>query len=556
MSSGIIIKASVRLALFWKFSMESKVFIITTRRYIWIVLILASCCRLFAADPNAWEQLNLSSARIAGTTIYYEKSLEEKLPVFQKLYKDYCNKINTLKKVLVREKITAEIYDIVGPVEFDIAKQLKAMTEILSLLSAENQTFYLVRKEATKDYLRKGGKLPHMSYDKETDMVTQYFGVAGQLINSKVAITNYFSDDKELEILIPIETKHTFEKDLEEYFGMLAECFSTGVLLHETIEPAILKRWRPENPYWRWFSDGFANAITIEILKKYSGDENAEEFAKAYDLNEHKKLEKEINLRYWMGLNFCIQTPLEYESELRMARYTYATYEAQQLIEKHGIDCVRKILDEVCTKKTRTGQDILQAIKKVTGEDIQQHLNHYQTFETRKEGMAKYTGLFNTASDKKDYEQMLINLLRMLELQDSQISPTGLRSYKEAALLLFKLGHEEAADEAMHNCVELFKNSGMPMAGDAAMETFIIYAFNCKNAKKAEKMAEELLKTKPNHLPALTVQMVVHAEAKRLTEAKQIAKKILNLDKNEQSIAYKTASYVLATDPNQQELDK
>jgi len=50
--------------------------------------------------------------------------------------------------------------------------------------------------------------------------------------------------------------------------------------------------------------------------------------------------------------------------------------------------------------------------------------------------------------------------------------------------------------------------------------------------------------------------MVVHAEAKRLTEAKQIAKRILKLDKNEQSIAYKTASYVLATDPNQQGPDK
>ena len=531
-------------------------FIITTKRLFWIVLILASCCRLFAADTNAWKKLNLSSARIAGTTIYYEKSLEEKLPVFQRLYKDYCNQINTLKKVLVREKITAEIYDIVGPVEFDIAKQLKSAAEMLSPLSAENQTFYLVRKETTKDYLRRGGKLPYMSYDKETDMVTQYFAIAGQSIDSKLTITNYFSDDKELEIPIPIETKQTFEKDLEEYFGMLSECFSTGVLLHEIIEMAILKRWKPEDPYWRWFSDGFANAITIEILKKYTGAEDAEEFAEAYDVSEYKELEKEINLRYWMGLNYCIKTPLEYENELRMARYAYATYEAQRLIEKHGFDCVRKILDEVCTKKTRTGQAILQAIKEVTGEDMQQHLNHYQTFETRKEGMAKYTGLFNAASGKKDYEQILINLLRMLELQGSQLSPMGLRYYKEAALLLFKLGHEEAADEAMHNCVELFKNSGISLASDAAMETFIIYAFNTQNAKKAEKMAEELLKTKPDHLLSLTVQMVVHAEAKRLTEAKQIAKRILNLDKNEQSIAYKTASYVLATDPNQQGPDK
>ncbi len=60
--------------------------------------MLVSTCKLFAVDTNAWEQLNLSSARIAGTTIYYEKSLEEKLPVFQRLYEDYCSQMNTQKK--------------------------------------------------------------------------------------------------------------------------------------------------------------------------------------------------------------------------------------------------------------------------------------------------------------------------------------------------------------------------------------------------------------------------------------------------------------------------
>jgi hypothetical protein len=34
------------------------------------------------------------------------------------------------------------------------------------------------------------------------------------------------------------------------------------------------------------------------ILKKYTGAESAEEFAKVYDVNKYKELEKEINLRY------------------------------------------------------------------------------------------------------------------------------------------------------------------------------------------------------------------------------------------------------------------
>jgi len=412
----------------------------TTKRYIWIVPILALCCRLFAAHPSAWEQLNLSSARIAGATIYYEKSLEEKLPVFQRLYEDYCNQMNTQKKVLVGEKITAEIYDIVGPTEFDIAKQLKAMTEILSLLSVENQPFYLVKKETVKDYLRRGGKLPCMTYDKETDTVTYYFGITGQSKNSKATIRDYFSSENKLDVLIPIDSEETFEKDVEEYFGVLAGSFRIGVLLHELIEPAILNRWKPQDPYWRWFSDGFANAITIELLKKYSGDENAEEFAEAYDVNEYKKLEKEINLRYWMGLNFCINTPLEYESELRMARYAYATHEAQRLIKKHGMGCVKRVLDKLCEKKSRKSENLFVTIKETTEEDMEERLRKYQTFDKRVRGISKYLELYKKASANEDNEQALINVMRLLELEDSQFSATGLQMRKVASLLLFRLG--------------------------------------------------------------------------------------------------------------------
>ena len=90
------------------------------------------------------------------------------------------------------------------------------------------------------------------------------------------------------------------------------------------------------------------------------------------------------------------------------------------------------------------------------------------------------------------------------------------------------------------------------MAHQAAMETFIVYAFSCKNATKAHEVAEELLKSKPDHLLAPTVQMVVYAEAGRLSEAKQIANKVINLDKNEQSPSYRTATQILAKEADQQ----
>ncbi len=531
--------------------MDNKVFLKNKKRLLYIALILVSTCRLFAAEQKVWEQLDLSSTSIAETTIYYEKSLEPKLPVFETRYKEFLAETEKVKNIKTEKKqILTDINKILGITEPDIEMQEKSLTDLLGAFSKVNLTFYIILQDTTKDFLYDGGQLPNFTYDKTDDTITY---------NPEFITSSEDRSDKHFELAFLVASEETFEENISQIFQVLFKAVGSGKLgiaIHEVVEFSLLNRARPTDAYWRWFSDGFANAITIEILKKYAGVEIADDFAKAYYINAYKGLEKEINLRYWMGLNFCIKTPLEYENELSLARYAYATQEAQRLIELNGIDCVCKIIDKLLTKKTRTAQDILQAVNEVTGEDMQKRFDNYQTFKTRQDGMAKYGSLFNAALEKKDYEEMLVSLMRTLELQESPLSPTGLRCYKEIALLLFKLGHEQAGDEAMNNCVELFKNTGMSMAHEAAMETFIMYAFNCNNAKKALEIAEELLKSKPNHLLALTVQMVVHAEAGRLSEAKQIAKIVINSDKNQQSPSYKTAIQILATKEDQQAPDK
>jgi len=73
---------------------------------------------------------------------------------------------------------------------------------------------------------------------------------------------------------------------------------------------------------------------------------------------------------------------------------------------------------------------------------------------------------------------------------------------------------------------------------------------------KAREVAEELLKTYPDNVPALTIKMFVLLADKQLNEAKNIAKKIIGLSKSEKSRNYKAASAVLAIDPNQPGVEK
>ncbi|MHC4394736.1 MAG: hypothetical protein ACYS1A_03705 [Planctomycetota bacterium] len=520
----------------------------TAKKIFCTVLIVASSSRLFAAaDSNAWEQLNLGSAHISGAMVYYEKPFEPNLPFFEKAYKESLTEKDKSNEILAKkDQIFADINHILGITEPDKKMQNDIMMALGGVFSETKLTFYLVKQTTIKDFLRRGGKLPNFTYDKTTDMVKYQM---------EFEMTGESGPLKNKEITFPLGSEETFEEEVEQIFKILQEeIFGVGkfgTAIHEVIEMSLLKRVKPSGPYWRWFSDGFAEAIAYEILNKHVSKKSAEAHVARHEVDKYKDLEEEINLQYWMSLRYCVlhRTPIKYEERLTYARYAYAKLEAQRLIEKYGIDCVRKILDEVCAKKSRTSDELMKAIKKVTGEDMRQRLEQYQTFETPKEGMDRHTNLLNAAAKKEGYEQMFINLLRMIELQQHHYSHSNMFWRRSAGWLLFKMGYEEAGDEIMYNCIEFFKNSRIPGVHETAMEKFIQYALWCDNPQKALKVAEELLKTKPDNVFALIAQMLADVKSDKLPRARQTAKRILTLV-DKKSEPYKIASGVLAADPN------
>lgn len=94
------------------------------------------------------------------------------------------------------------------------------------------------------------------------------------------------------------------------------------------------------------------------------------------------------------------------------------------------------------------------------------------------------------------------------------------------------------------------EDSPIPEGREAAMERFVQYALECDKPQKALKVAEELLKTKPDNVLALTTEMLAGVQSGKFPEAKQTAKRILSLV-GEKSEPYKVSSRVLAIDPNQ-----
>ena len=238
---------------------------------------------------------------------------------------------------------------------------------------------------------------------------------------------------------------------------------------------------------------------------------------------------------------------------MQTARHAYARMEAERLIDEHGMTCIRKILDQISERESRTGQDLLAVIEEVTGTDIKTRLLRYQTFETKEQGTNKYITAFNTVSKRKHYEQMLFNLLRLHEIRPMPFTATCMRDYKAVAVLTNVLGYRQEADQIMYRCISLFEKSPAPNAREAAMEMFLLYALDCRQPQRALPVAEQLLERKSDNVLSMTVQMLSDAEVGRLDKAKDTARLIQTLvpkENQEKSLAYDYASRILSFDPS------
>ena len=381
-------------------------------------------CPCSAQVKSPWEALGLKCAKLEKETLYYEKCLEPKLDFFRDSYKKFlaaeAQEINQRQELRNKsQEVLADVNRIVGgPVD----EPRKSMQESLleTMLAPKFYSFnevrdrlhlYLVRRETVKNYLRKGGTLPDFAYDKSTD-------TASYLFQRTFSTKKKEADRGRLSLFIIIKGPETAEKDLEEQFTAMgkAQTVLPGLIFHELTEMTILQWMRFYDPYFRWFSDGFANAITTRLLRKYVSEDAAKELVEGFDHSKYSDIEKEINLFWWMGLAFCVRTPLESEARLENARYAYATFEAQRLIEKHGTECVAKILDKACKERINNSRNLLPALKEVTAENIEKRFRRYQTFGTREEGLQKYAARFKAAIGREDYPEALSNLLRVEEL--------------------------------------------------------------------------------------------------------------------------------------------
>jgi hypothetical protein len=499
---------------------------------------------------DLWKQLGLVHTEIHGSQIWYDPSFEDKLSEFEDFYGQFLQSTESVDRpdppALDPNQVLTRLGQILGTDESLLEKMKPILGGMLNLpipmgfgWNSQQATLVFPDQKKVKSFLREGGRLPgYITYDKATD--TAVYKMKGMLPDLK-------SSSSPPQWILPIGPDVRFEHEIKTIFEKMlgANGMSPGVPIHEAAELALVLSIKPEDRYCRWFSDGVANVVAAQILDEMIGPEAANEFLKEFSTEPYEDLKGKINLRFWMASHYCIETELEDETRLGHARYAYATYEIQRLVDEHGLDCIRKITDILDQQLSVTSRTIVGAIHKVTGEDMNERLTNYQQFKSPQEAGSLYGSAYIEAVKAEDYHSALSAVLRMMELQTSLLSRSGLILYVRATGLLAKIGREEEANAAMENCIELFTNSTMRRGREAAIATFLPYTMQTKKSQILVPYAEEMLQSDPNHLLGLAIKMLSLAQAEDLSQAQEYAKRVMSLNPGKYSDVYKMAKQVL-----------
>jgi len=488
--------------------------------------------------PDPLNAFDLATFDARGLTVRYEKSLGGELAAIKDAISAHQDaEAEQAKKVRVIQEKADELIDqvdqIIGlsPTKEQRESQQRIFGDCLKKLGSGalfapvgGRTVCLLTRKSIKEHMRKGGALPWFSYDAKEDSVTY---------NLQIDLHGGMADVREL--IIPIEGQ-TAAKDLSRVLAVLGRVRRTdwvaGLALHELSEISMMSyrfRTAPGDPYWRWFSEGFANAVAAHVLKKHFGAEESAAFAGSYDTTPFMQMKEQVDLRHWMGLGLSIEAPVESEQRLKEARYAFATQEALRVTDKYGIDVVGRILDNACKGAVNESGNLAAAIQAVTGQDIGKRLDAYQSFANEDEGIAGHAKAFNAAMDRKDYAAALPHLLRIHELRCKKEGRPDPGFYANAALVLFRMGMEQAGDRVILDHADFCKGNGATGAYVAMHALFIDYALKCRNLKKAIASSDVVLAAKPDDVPALAIRMLKLADSDMI-RAKEIAARIVRLD--------------------------
>lgn len=255
----------------------------------------------------------------------------------------------------------------------EVFRQLPHTIRVLQSIR-DCRRFRIWHADELKRLLASGHKDPWLTYRPETDD----FEIGKNLTDWEhepniQAIPIIIKDDPTLSPISQATAQLDMCQDVPKALP------AAGVICHEIAEMAMLYDLSIRGAFRRWFCEGAANCIAASCVQEFLGKDAAAAFVAAYDPADYKDMEDQVDLLRWRSVEWEEQMPSQMDDRLRNAHYAYATWEVLALTNIYGPGVLPAIFRDVAGSKNKDHDAILDAIKRVTGEDYRKRLAEYGT---------------------------------------------------------------------------------------------------------------------------------------------------------------------------------
>ena len=349
-----------------------------------VLLLVMTCSTALAEDASrSWKELHES-----GYTVQYRDDMEE---LARQIMPEILKRFNGTGKSQAQydlEKLAQhkdEACQLIAE-QLGMAKPSKTIIDTFDqfhdlCMSVQSigkcRWFRLWDANDLKALLQTGYSDPWLTYIPETDSF--FFGK--QVTEHKKL--------PEIRVIPMIIEPNGQTKALDQAIWYLDACEDiregnkVGMVCHESAEIAMVHDLEIQGAFRRWFTDGSAEYIAAMCLEKSLGKAASAEYLKDRDTAEYKDLKDKVDLLNWRAIDFDKDMG-KMEQELLSAHYAYAAQEVCGLVKRHGPETMPAIFKEISKAavihsigKVRDEHTILDAIKRVTGEDFKARLGSY-----------------------------------------------------------------------------------------------------------------------------------------------------------------------------------
>ncbi len=229
----------------------------------------------------------------------------------------------------------------------------------------------LWRRSQLIAYLAAGGQLEGYLYDGKRNVVS----FIGQFAEGGGA-------DTKQPGLVPIVLRQTAGPPLLAEAKKRTDRFLSGVrrvvprliasAVNSSIRVGIRRDLRVQAPHDAWLVAGAADYLTCAALRRYVSGDIASQYLRVLDVRSYPGLRNRVKLAAWSMKPDEVAMPAD---RLGMAREAFAMAEVMRLLDRHGEDTLAKVFAELRkTGNTTSPTAVVDAVKKVTGEDVTSRL--------------------------------------------------------------------------------------------------------------------------------------------------------------------------------------